>query len=92
MCVTMLITSLIWPFVERIASNTRIFINNRKRDFNYNKYLKRKRKELETAKNEQKMTLEFNNISLKECQEIIQKFPKYAKGVGMSVYQLLIIY
>lgn len=77
MCAVMLITSLIWPFVERIAGNIRRFINNRKRVIIYNKYLKRKKKELEAARNEQKMTLEFNNTSLKECQEVIQKRNSY---------------
>ena len=84
MCAVMLVTSIVWPFVEKIANDIRRFINNRKRTFIYNKYLKKKRKELDIAKNEQKMTLEFNNVSLKECQEVIQKRNAYlfSRNIG----------
>lgn len=77
LCVVMLITSLVWPFVEKIASDIRRFINNRKRVFIYKGYLNRKKKELEKVRNEQKMTLEFNNTSVDECQELIQKRSSY---------------
>ncbi len=72
MCVGMLFISIVWPFVERLASRIRSFINERKRVHVYTKYLKKKKSVLETAKNEQKMALEFNNISLEECATGIQ--------------------
>ena len=72
MCVGMLFISLVWPFVERIASRIRSFVNERRRVHVYTKYLKKKRNILEATKNEQKMALEFNNISLEECATGIQ--------------------
>ncbi len=72
MCVVMLIVSILWPFVERFASKIRRTVVERRRIHVYTKYLKKKRKVLEASRNEQKMTLEFNNVSLEQCADIIQ--------------------
>ena len=47
MCVVMVITGIAWPIVEMLASKIRVLMSNRMRVYNYNKYLKRKRKELD---------------------------------------------
>ena len=73
MCAVLLFTSIIWPFVEKFANFVRNLINERKRIATYKKYLKSKRKVFINAVNEQKMTLEFNNLSLQECQDAIMK-------------------
>ena len=72
MCVVMLIVSILWPFVERFASKIRRTVVERRRIHVYTKYLKKKRKIFEASRNEQKMTLEFNNVSLEQCADIIQ--------------------
>ena len=71
MCIVMLLISIVWPFVERFASKIRRIITEQRRVHVYTKYLKKKQKVLEEARNEQKMTLEFNNVSLEQCAEII---------------------
>lgn len=76
MCGVMLLTGIIWPVIEMIASKIRTIIFNKLRIFNYKRYLKRKRKELEQVITNEKMTLEFNNLSLSACQDAISK--KYA--------------
>lgn len=73
MCIVMLITSIVWPFVERFAEKIKLFIKEKRRIIVYRKYLKQKRNVLEKARNEQKMSLRFNNLSLKECQDAIDK-------------------
>lgn len=76
MCVVMVITGIAWPIVEMLASKIRVLMSNRMRVYNYNKYLKRKRKELDQVIATQKTTLEFNSLSLSTCQDVIMK--KYA--------------
>ncbi|MBE6157753.1 MAG: type VII secretion protein EssC [Firmicutes bacterium] len=73
MCVVMLLLSIAWPFIERFVMNVKRFINERMRIRIYRKYLKSKEEILKKTSNEQKMTLEFNNLSLSECQNIIVK-------------------
>ena len=73
MCAVLLFISIVWPFIERFAEGIKIFVSERVRIRTYKKYLSKKRKILENAKNEQKMTLEFNNLSLEECQDTIKK-------------------
>lgn len=72
MCAVMLITGIVWPIIEYFADKIRSFIDEKRRNFIYMRYLKQKRKILTDARNEQKATLEFNNVSLKECQDIIK--------------------
>ena len=67
----MIFVSVAWPFIERFAESIRRIINNVNRNIKYKKYLKKKRDTLEQARTEQKATLQFNNLSLEECQEVI---------------------
>ena len=69
--VIMIFVSVCWPFIERFAEGIRRTINNVNRTVKYKKYLKKKRDLLEKARGEQKTTLQFNNLSLEECQEVI---------------------
>ena len=71
LCVVMLFVSIIWPFIERIVSNITLNINEHRRVNIYRNYLKKKRKVLEEINNNQKSIIEFNNISLNECLNII---------------------
>ncbi len=73
----MLIIGIVWPIVEYIASRIRNVIMERVRVHNYKKYLKRKRKKLQSIVTEQKGILEFNSLSLLECENIIQKKTSY---------------
>jgi S-DNA-T family DNA segregation ATPase FtsK/SpoIIIE len=73
MCIVMLFISIVWPFVERFAESFRAFINNINRNIKYLSYIKKKRIILEQARNEQKLALQFNNLSLEECQDVIVK-------------------
>ena len=77
MCVIMLITGIVWPIIEYFGGKIRIFILERVRVHNYKKYLKRKRKTLQSMVTEQKAILEFNSLSLLECQNIIEKKSAY---------------
>ena len=67
----MLFVSIAWPFIERFAENIRRIIKNVHRSIQYKKYLKSKRELLEKTRTEQKITLQFNNLSLEECQDVI---------------------
>ena len=67
----MIFVSVAWPFIERFAETIRRIINNVNRNIKYKKYLKKKRETLEKVRTEQKATLQFNNLSLEECQEVI---------------------
>ena len=69
----MIFISIAWPFIERFAESIRIIFHNMNRAIKYKKYLKKKREVLDKARNEQKTTLQFNNLSLEECQEVIRK-------------------
>lgn len=71
MCVVFLVTGILWPFVERIASKIRLKRAQINRVKNYKKYLARKEEELKTAVDKERSVLYFNNISLEECQEAI---------------------
>lgn len=77
MCVVMLITGIVWPIIESIAGKIKFFITSRLRVINYKKYLKRKRKELTKIMEEEKQSLEFNNLSLEACQDVILKKNSY---------------
>ena len=73
LCIVMLFISIIWPFIERIVASFAYKINESKRVKIYRNYLNKKRKVLEEINNEQKSIIEFNNISLNECLNIIDK-------------------
>ena len=73
MCAVMVFVSIAWPFIERFAETIRLFVHNVNRSMKYSKYLKKKREILEKARGEQKTTLQFNNLSIGECQEVINK-------------------
>lgn len=77
MGVVMLLTGIVWPVIEYGASKIRNVITERVRVHNYKRYLKRKRKQLQTIVTEQKGILEFNSLSLAECENIIQKRTSY---------------
>ena len=71
MCAIMLFIGIVWPVIEMFASKIKRIIAAKLRVHNYKKYLKRKRTELNTVINEEKNTLEFNNLSLTACQDTI---------------------
>ena len=71
MVAIMVFVAIVWPFIERFAEKIRTAIRNKKRVIQYKKYLKDKRDLLEKARNDQKSTLQFNNLSLEECQDVI---------------------
>lgn len=72
MCIIMLITGIAWPIIEHIASLIKDKINSVKRVITYNKYLSRKYKELKKELVDEKSALNFNSISLQQCQEAIK--------------------
>jgi S-DNA-T family DNA segregation ATPase FtsK/SpoIIIE len=82
MCVIMLFISLVWPFIERLAESVKILLNNINRNFKYLSYIKKKRSFLEKARNDQKLALQFNNLSLDECQDVITKKTAYLFSVN----------
>lgn len=73
MCAVMVFIAIVWPFIERFAERIKLLIGEFTRNRQYRKYLKKKREILDSASKSQKMTLQFNNLSLIECQEIIRK-------------------
>ena len=85
MCLVMLFTSLVWPFIQNFAMKIRSFIEEKKRASTYRKYLKKKRQFLENARNEVKASLKCNNLSLDECQYSIMK--KSANLFSVSIDQ-----
>ena len=68
----MIVGGILWPFVERFYSNAKTVSSNAKRKRNYKKYLKEKRDILESAKKEQKIILETNNLLLSSCKTVIE--------------------
>ena len=68
-----LLTGLVWPFIESIASTIRYKLNKRRKTREYKKYLIKKEEELDTILGKEKNILMFNNISLDECKEAIEK-------------------
>ena len=77
MCVVMLFTGIIWPVVESFVNKIRSFITEKVRVVTYKRYLKRKEKKLIEYVTEQRTVLEFNNLSLNECQDAILKKTAY---------------
>jgi len=73
MCVGMLITGILWPFIERFYENFIEFKNERKRVKKYTKYLKKKEEIFKKAINSQKATLIGRYLSLEECRDAIYK-------------------
>ena len=73
MCVTMLIASIVWPFIERFYERFVDFNTEQNRRRRYKKYLVEKEMILKQKQNDQKVALIENYISLKECQETILK-------------------
>ena len=71
LCIVMLFISIVWPFIERIVSIIAYNISEHKRINTYRNYLKKKKRILEEINNNQKSIIEFNNISLDECLNII---------------------
>lgn len=82
MCVVMLFISLVWPFVEKFVDSLKCFIFNISRNFKYYKYLGSKKKMLLEARNNQKVVLHFNNLSIDECQDVIFKKTAYLFSVN----------
>ena len=82
MCVVMLFISLVWPFVEKFVDSLKCFIFNMSRNFKYYKYLGSKKKILLEARNNQKVVLHFNNLSIDECQDVIFKKTAYLFSVN----------
>lgn len=77
MCATMLISGILWPFIERIYEN---FIEMREemhRKKVYNKYLKEKDVLLENIKKEQQSVLKERFLSLTECRDAIKNRSPY---------------
>lgn len=74
MCIVMLITGIAWPIIEHFASIIKNKIAAVNRVIDYKKYLNRKQKEVNRELVDEKSALNFNCISLKQCQEaILQK-------------------
>lgn len=71
MCVTMFISSIVWPFIERILRNVNTVRKNLVRRRKFKKYLKKKETILKNAIAEQKMALCSRYVSLNDCQDII---------------------
>lgn len=71
MCVTMLISGIMWPFVERKYRTSQLKKEERKRIQVYTTYLGKKEQVLKEAINSQKNILRENNISLEACQQAI---------------------
>ena len=76
MSVGMLISGILWPFVERFYERYIEMHNERKRVKKYTKYLNTKEEILKNTINVQKATLIGRYLSLTECQEaIVNKNP-----------------
>ena len=76
MSVGMLISGILWPFVERFYERFIEMHNERKRVKKYTKYLNTKEEILKNTINVQKATLIGRYLSLTECQEaIVNKNP-----------------
>ena len=88
MCLIMLITGIVWPIVEMIASKVRQTITNKMRVINYKHYLKRKRKKLIGVLADEKSSLEFNNLSLEACQDSILRRNSYlfSRNIGSKLF------
>ena len=71
LCVVMLFISIVWPFIERLITMIAYNVNEKRRIKIYRNYLKKKRNILEEINNNQKSIIEFNNISLNECLNIV---------------------
>ncbi len=70
---SMLFISFVWPFIERLIEKFQRKIYERNRVRQYKKYIKFQKEKLEQIKSDQKSSLEFNYLTLAECQEIIFK-------------------
>lgn len=71
MCVVMLITSIVWPFIERFYEKLSAFATERRRKSSYNRYLREKGEILAVAANKQKAVLIERYLSLIECRDAI---------------------
>lgn len=72
MCLAMIVTGIVWPFVEKFYTNMTVFFSNVQRLRKYKKYLKKKEKILEEEVKTQKMAYVVNNISLSDCKKVIE--------------------
>ena len=68
----MIFLSILWPFIERRVRNVHIRITNKLNKRNYTKYLKKKEEKLKSTIVEQRMILDTNNLSLKNCKRAIE--------------------
>ena len=73
LCIVMLFISVVWPFIERFVSFIAYKLNEKRRVKVYRKYLNNKRNVLNEISDNQKSIMEFNNISLNECLNVIDK-------------------
>ncbi len=72
MCIVMLFSSLLWPILTRKYQKFMDKIYEKKRQDLYKKYLEKKEHEIELELNRQRRLLIENNLSVKECQDIIK--------------------
>ena len=70
-CVTMLIGSILWPFVESFYEKITNFAAEKKRVSRYSKYLRKKEDVFADAVQKQKAVLIERYLSLPECKEAI---------------------
>jgi len=70
---TMLISSMVWPMVEKSYQKKNSKKREQKRIEVYQNYLDNKEKILKDAITEQKIIIQENNLSLQECQDTILK-------------------
>ncbi|MBR2827777.1 MAG: type VII secretion protein EssC, partial [Bacilli bacterium] len=103
---SMLFLSFVWPFIERFVEKIRFILREKARKKNYRKYLAYKREFLEKYRNEQKIVLLFNNLSIEECQNVIfnrtsnlfslnvsqEQFLNVRIGVGKTLLNCNLIY
>lgn len=71
MCITMLVSSLLWPILTRAYQKFSDKMYERKRQKKYKKYIKNKENEIEEELVKQKNTLINNNFNITDCQNVI---------------------
>lgn len=72
MCVVMLLSSLLWPVLTKKYQKFSDKMYEKKRQDLYKKYLEKKEHEIELELNKQRRLLIENNLTVKECQDIIK--------------------
>lgn len=69
----MVIGAITWPIVTRIFNKKRTIKLENKRVKQYTKYLERKKVEIQNEKNSERTILEYNNVEVTKCVEIINQ-------------------